>query len=154
MKLNKHQYVDAVFALQDDKGNSIEATFSEINLESSDESVFKISDVDGDGNVDIVPVGTGTASLKASAVVSYTDPATGNPIVAGKDAELVEIQVEPDATLTKLVVSFTDRKDIPVVEEPAANTEVTSDPNLQQQVGENAANAGPDQQQNQEEQQQ
>ena len=124
MKLNKQQFAEALLGLKNEAdGSSIEATFSEIKIESYDTAIIEVKDADSDGDLDIVGVAPGTAQIKVSAVVSYTDPATGKPVVAGKDADPVDVTVDQDETKTKLVVSFTDGRDLPVVEEPPVEGE-------------------------------
>ena len=124
MKLNKQQFAEALLGLKNEAdGSSIEATFSEIKIESSDTAIIEVKDADSDGDLDIVGVAPGTAQIKVSAVVSYTDPGTGKPVVAGKDADPVDVTVDQDETKTKLVVSFTDGRDLPVVEEPPVEGE-------------------------------
>jgi hypothetical protein len=117
MKLNKKQIVEAILSLQDEQGNKIDTIFSNVTFESSDEGVFKLEDADSDGDLDIVPIAAGTALLKVSAVADYIDPATGERVVAGKDAPPAEIIVQPDPTTTKLVVDFNDPRELPVVTE-------------------------------------
>lgn len=112
MKLKKQQFVEAKLGLVDAVTlQPIEATFSDVTLTSSDESIFIIKDADGDGDPDLEGIGSGTAKLKVSAVVTWFDN-NGEKHVDGKEAD-VDITVEFDAQTTKLVVSFTDPADIP-----------------------------------------
>lgn len=124
MKLNKQKFAEAALSLVDPQGNKIEGvTFTEIKIESSDPAVVEVKDADSDGDADIVGISEGTAQIKVSAVASYTDPVTGDPVVARKDAEPIEVIVSPDPITTKLVVTFGEGKDLPVVEEPPVEGE-------------------------------
>ena len=146
MKLNKHQFTEALLSLVNEETNEpIETTFSNVKFESSDEAVFKIEDADSDGDLDVIPVGPGVATLLVSAVCSYTDPNNGEPIVAGKDADPVEITVINDPASTKLKATLTDARELPLVEAPAvdAGGAVVTDANApvgDQGTAENGAN--------------
>lgn len=180
MKLKKQQFVEAQLGLVDaETEQPIEATFSDVVLTSSDETIFIIKDADGDGDPDLEGIGSGSAKLKVGAVATWFDK-NGDKHVDGKEAE-VDILVEFDTQNAKLVVSFTDPANIPA--DAGTNTATTAgDLNLRQQLQtgdqkqpaedltkqdvvtvendstdqqtENNAGPGPDQQQSQEEQQQ
>lgn len=117
MKLNVQQFVNAKLGLIDsDTKEVIETQFENIQLSSSDEAVFTVStDVNADGELDLVGIAPGTADLKVEAVAKYTDKNTNQPVVAGKDAtvSITVSQPEPGAENTELVVSFTDAADVP-----------------------------------------
>lgn len=111
MKLKPNEFVDSILSLVDTAGNAVtDAVFSNIVLTSSDEAVFTANtDVNSDGQVDIVGVSVGTADLNVSCDVAYTDPATGDPVATSKTATVgitVATPANPDDTT--LQVSFTD----------------------------------------------
>ncbi len=118
MKLKPNEFVDSILQLVDKAQNPVTgATFSNIVLTSSDEAVFTTNtDVNSDGQVDIVGVAIGTADLNVTCDVSYTDPSTGDSVSTSKTATVnitVAASANPDDTT--LVVSFTDAAAVPTV---------------------------------------
>lgn len=116
MELNQKKFVDSILQLVDhDTQAPIEATFSDIVLESSDTEIFTIGDVNADGVLDLVGVKAGIATLNVSASATYVDANTGETVTKTKTAA-VPVTVNapaPDAENTDLVVSFTAAQDVP-----------------------------------------
>ena len=111
MKLKPNEFVDSILSLVDSSQNPVtDAVFSNIVLASSDEAVFTTStDVNSDGQVDIVGVSVGTADLNVSCDVAYTDPATQEQVNTSKTATVnITVAMPADPNATTLVVSFTD----------------------------------------------
>jgi hypothetical protein len=119
MQLQKQEFVNSILGLVDHETQApIEATFSNIELTSSDTAIFTAdSDVDADGTIDIVGVAPGTATLGVKADVKYIDGKTGEEVTASKEATIDVTITEPliDAETTDLVVSFSAPKPVPVV---------------------------------------
>ncbi len=114
MELNAKEFVDSILGLVDhDTQESIDATFANITLGSSDSSIFTTdTDVDADGVLDIVGVSEGTATLTVTADATYTDKNTGKEVTANKTAT-IDVTVHaalPGAENTDLVVTFSAPK--------------------------------------------
>jgi len=113
MQLQKQQFVESILSLvnKDTQEPVSGAEFSNIQLTSSDESVFTSNtDSDNDGIVDIVGVGEGTANLEVKADVKYTDPNTQQEVNDTKSAT-VEVTVTappPGAINTEMIVTFSE----------------------------------------------
>lgn len=114
MTLQTKQFVTAALGLVDhDTQNPIEATFENVALTSSDPSIFTVdTDVNGDGNVDVVGVAPGTATLNVKADVTYEDANTGLSVTASKEAN-IEVTVTLPPETTDLVVTFSDPQPVP-----------------------------------------
>ena len=116
MQITTKQFTDANLALVDHATlNTITATFANVVLTSSDESIFTAtSDVNGDGVLDIVPVNPGTATLTATADASYTDANTGQPVTVNKGATIeVTVTAPVEGQLTDLVLTLSDPQPLP-----------------------------------------
>lgn len=117
MQLQTKNFMDAILTLVDhDTLDPIQATFANIELTSSDPSIFTTTeDVDADGTVDIVGVAVGTGSLHVKTDVTYTDKNTKLPVTDTKevDVDVTITEPAPDAEKTDLVVTFSDPKQVP-----------------------------------------
>lgn len=82
----------------------IQASFSDIQLESSNSSIFKIEDVNGDGYQDIVGVSLGVAVLKYQTDATYIDANTGQSTIQHKEIE------EEITVIEEVVAQETDLK--------------------------------------------
>lgn len=119
MELKTKNFMDSILTLVDsDTRNPIQATFSNIELTSSDPAIFTASDdVDADGTVDIVGVAAGSGTLHVKADATYTDSKTGKETTQTKevDVDITVTEAAPDAENTELVVTFSDPKVVPTV---------------------------------------
>lgn len=118
MKINQQEFANARLGLVDSETKlPVEgATFADISLRSSDEGIFTVStDVNADGELDVVGVAPGEAKLFAKATVSYTDANTNQPVtkVVETAVDVVVSEPAPDAQSTELVVTFTEPAKVP-----------------------------------------
>lgn len=108
LSLNKNEFVNTHLALKDSvTGDPIEATFTDIVLTSSDESIVTCNtDTDNDGNVDVKGINPGEASINVSALALYTN-SNNDPVSETKTVSVPVTVSQPAADETELVVSFT-----------------------------------------------
>lgn len=117
MELQTKQFLDTILDLVDHETQQpIDATFSDVQLTSSDESIFtSTSDVNGDGTVDVVGVGEGTAVLNVKVMATYIDSKLNQEVTNAKEVN-VDVTITappPEAETTDLVVTFSDPKPVP-----------------------------------------
>jgi hypothetical protein len=108
LSIDKNKFANTHLALKEtESGDPVEATFTDIVLTSSDESIVTCNeDTDSDGNVDVKGIAVGEASVNVSATASYTN-SNGDVVSESKTASVAVTVTQPAADGTELVVSFT-----------------------------------------------
>lgn len=119
MELQKQEFVNSILGLVDHETQEpIEASFSNVELTSSDTAIFTAdTDVNADGTIDVVGVSVGTATLGVKADATYIDKNTGKEVTASKEATIEVTITEPpiDAETTDLVVTFSAPTPVPAL---------------------------------------
>lgn len=109
MQLETQAFVNSILGLIDKKtGEAVPATFSNVVLTSSDTTIFTAdTDVNVDGQIDVVGVAEGEGTLNVKADATYIN-SLGDEVTTPEEANVtVTITAAPaGANDTELVVTF------------------------------------------------